>query len=268
MKKNVSVSFVDSSVDHLLSFRRRSYMNYTIRVNLLLFLPASFILLLTPNLILKFLFALIWFMFVLLFFDHRDIYHFDKSIHVWFGVPGSGKTSMAALLTRFSSKCKIPVLSNVQIAGSLKYDVSDLGKYDMSFEGLGAHVILDEATLYVDNRNYKDFAKTNLPLYFSMHRHMDNRIDIFSQGYDVDKRIRDRASSSGLFHLKKFPIPGILFYQRIRRILFIKKDDKQLIDGFQYAGLPKFIWSKSVWKSFDTLDRSLCPKDHKEFKPW
>lgn len=212
--------------------------------------------------------AIVWGIFFTCFLDHREIYKFSPTIRIWFGIPGSGKTSMAALLTRASSKLGYNVLSNVDIKGAYKVSASDLGVVDMSFEGDGAHVILDEASLEFDNRNFKEFAKSDKGNYFALHRHMNNRVDVFSQGYDIDKRIRDRASSSGLFHLRRFFIPGFVSYRKIDKVLFIRKEDKQMIDGFKFRGFPRFVYSRSVWDSFDTLDMSLCPKLKKEWKKW
>lgn len=202
------------------------------------------------------------------FFDHKAIYEFSPTIRIWFGVPGSGKTSMAALLSRNSINLGYNVLSNVEIKGAYKVDASDLGVYDMSFDGDGAHVLLDEASLVFDNRNYKEFAKSEKTSYFALHRHMHNRVDVFSQGYDIDKRIRDRASSSGLFHLRKSFLPGFVAYRKISKVLFIRKEDRQMIDGFKFVGLPRMVYSRSVWDSFDTLDTSLCPKAKKTWQKW
>lgn len=203
-----------------------------------------------------------------MFFDHKLIYEFKPTIRIWFGIPGSGKTSMAALLTRMSNKLGYNVLSNVDITGAYKLNASDLGVYDMSFDGDGAHVILDEGSLEFDNRNFKEFAKSDKTSYFALHRHMNNRVDVFSQGYDIDKRIRDRASSSGLFHLRRTFLPGFVSYRRIDKVLFIRKEDRQMIDGFKFKGLPRFVYSRSVWNSFDTLDMSLCPKAKKKWEKW
>lgn len=212
--------------------------------------------------------AVVWGIFFTMFLDHREIYNFKPTIRIWFGIPGSGKTSMAALLTRASIKLGYNVLSNVEITGAYKLNASDLGVYDMSFGGDGAHVILDEASLEFDNRNHKEFAKTEKGTYFALHRHMNNRVDVFSQGYDIDKRIRDRASSSGLFHLRRSIIPGFVSYRKIDKVLFISKEDRQMVDGFKFRGLPRFVYSRSVWDSFDTLDTSLCPKAKKQFVKW
>lgn len=202
-------------------------------------------------------------------FDHRDAVLFSPTIRIWFGVPGSGKTSMAAYIAKFVTKQGYRVLSNVPVKGTYKVEDTDLGRYDMSFDGDGCSVILDEAMcngLY--NRMFKEFAKSTKPKYFSLHRHMKNRVDVFSQGYDIDLNVKDRCGSRGMFHLQKTPIKGFVMYRRIQKIFFIKKDDKQFLDGFKYIGLPRFAYTRQVWDSFDTDDMSLCPTEQKEWKLW
>ena len=41
-----------------------------------------------------------------------------------------------------------------------------------------------------------------------------------------------------------------------------------MIDGFEFAGLPRLVYTRSVWDSFNTLDMSLCPKERKEWVEW
>lgn len=262
-KKLSDVKFEDSSLNQLYKVRSSWNRKYKLKVLSVKYIPIIFLLLLD-----KLLFAFLWWFIATMFFDHRKIFGFRPEVRVWFGVPGSGKTSMAALLSRFSRHEHVKVLSNFELKGAYQVNASDLGVYDMSFDGDGCHCILDEASSDFDNRNFKKFASSEAKDYFSFHRHQNNMVDVFSQGYDIDKRIRDRTASSGLFHLKKFVLPGFVFYRQIRKILFIKKDDKQIIDGFQYMGLPRFIYSRNVWSDFDTLDLSHCPKKSKDWQLW
>lgn len=262
-KKRVEVKFEDSSAVRLDKVRSAYNKKYTLRVLLVKYIPIVILVLLK-----KFIPAVLWWLLVTIFYDHRKIYGFRPEVRVWFGVPGSGKTSMAALLSKFSQSERYRVLSNFDLKGAYKVIASDLGVYDMSFDGDGCHVFLDEASSDFDNRNFKGFATSSAKDYFSFHRHQNNMVDVFSQGYDIDKRIRDRTAASGLFHLKKFPIPGFVFYRQIKKILFIKKDDKQIVDGFSYLGLPRVIYSRSVWNDFDTLDLSHCPKTKKDWQLW
>lgn len=267
MKKNNSPEICDERLYELNSIRRSKNRSYLFRQSLLQWLPVVFFWLLFsifPALVL----SALWIIIYKMFFDKRRFTIWKPEIRVWFGVPGSGKTSMAAWLTRTSNKYDYRVLSNVQIAGALKLDINDLGFFDMSFDGEGASVIIDEGSLSFDNRNYMNFAKSNAPQYFALHRHQNNRVDVFSQAYDVDKRIRDRVSESGLFLLKKSPLKGFVMVRFISKVLTINKDDKQLIDGFKFKGLPRFVYCRGVWQSFDTLDRSLCPQLQKHWTTW
>lgn len=261
------VTFHNSFLYNLNKIRRRAVRSYALRVQLFKYIPCFFLFAGLGGFKGLISAAAYWVIYTMIF-DHRIIKCFKPSINIWFGVPGSGKTSMAAWLTKASSDLGYIVLSNVEIKGAYKLEPEDLGKYDMSFGGAGCHVIYDEGSLDFDNRQHKSFANSTKPLYFALHRHMNNRVDVFSQGYDIDKRIRDRAGSNGLFYLKRFPIPGIIMYRRISKVLFIKKDDKQMIDGFEFKGLPRFCWTRSVWKSFDTLDMSMCPKEQKVWSKW
>lgn len=267
MKKK-NVSYEDSLRHNKEAKRRRIYGAYAKKTYFFKLFPIVLSILFFKNIIISFLFSAIWYIFHTVFFDRLDIYPFKPSVSVWFGVPGSGKTSMAALLSRASQKFDYKVLSNFELQGAYKVSSEDLGKYDMSFGGDGCHVLLDEGQLDFDNRNYMNFARGNGPKYFSLHRHMVNRVDVFSQGYDIDKRIRDRTSNAGLFHLRRFPIKGFVYYRHIKKVFIINKEDKQMIDGFSYMGLPRIIYSKSVWNSFDTLDMSMCPQEQKEWELW
>lgn len=262
------VQIINSIKQHLNSKRSKALTMSHIKLYVLKYLPLIVFLCLNLNFFLKLILCAFWWVLITMFFDHRIITDFKPTIRIWFGVPGSGKTSMAAYLTKQSIKLGYNVLSNVEINGAYKLDSGDLGKYDMSFDGDGCHVVYDEGSIDFDNRNFKNFARSYKPMYFALHRHMNNRVDVFSQGYDIDKRIRDRAGSGCLFHLRKIGIPGIVSYRRIKKVLFIKKDDKQMIDGFEFAGLPRFVYTRSVWNSFDTLDMSLCPTEQKQWVKW
>ena len=264
----MKTSFADSSVLRLDNKRSKALKVAHIKLYSLKYLPMILFFILGKNIFLKLILCALWWLLITMFFDHRRITDFKPIIRIWFVVPGSGKTSMGAYLSRSSRKLGYLVLSNVDIKGAYKLDSDDLGKYDMSFGGDGCHVIYDEGSIDFDNRNFKNFAKSDKPLYFALHRHMNNMVDVFSQGYDIDKRIRDRAGNAGLFHLRKIGLKGFVCYRRIKKVLFIKKDDKQMIDGFEFAGLPRLVYTRSVWDSFNTLDMSLCPKERKEWVEW
>lgn len=266
--KNKSVQFIDSIKLHLENKRKSVNFKENIKINLYKIIPCFILFLMNFNIIIKFIVIILFWILITVFFDHRAISQFTPTVNIWFGVPGCGKTSMGAWLTKQSIKHHYKVLSNVHIDGAYVLEESDLGNYDMSFDGEGCHVIYDEATVNgLDNRNFKSFSQSK-KTYFSTHRHQNNRVDVFSQDFDVDLKIKGRAGSRGLFHLTRLPIKGFVMYRNIGKIMFIKKDDKQFVDGFKYVGIPRICYTRSVWGSFDTLDLSLCPKAQKEWKKW
>lgn len=266
-KKDKSADLYDARLYELDGIRKRLNRCYRFKLSLLQYLPCLFFYLFF-SLLWFVILSVVWTLIFYMFFDMRPFAIWRPEIRVWFGVPGSGKTSMAAWLTRSSNKFEYKVLSNVPISGALKLDVSDLGQFDMSFDGEGCSVILDEGSLSFDNRNYMNFAKSNAPQYFALHRHQNNRVDVFSQAYDIDKRIRDRVGEAGLFLLKKSRLKGFVRVRFISKVLTINKEDKQMIDGFKFRGLPRFVYCRGVWQSFDTVDRSLCPQVQKNWQTW
>lgn len=262
------VKVVDACNENLRKIHNRYYKHYKRNVFLIRFLPIMFIALLNLNIIIKVIVCGIWFVVSTIFFDHRVIVLFTPTIREWFGVPGSGKTSVAAWLTAHSLEARHNVVSNVEIKGAYKIENDELGVVDMSFNGDGCHLIWDEAGIDFDNRNFKAFSKTEKPRYFAMHRHMINRVDVFSQSIDVDKKIRDRVEQNGLFHLLPLGLKGFVMYRKIKKIIIINKEDKQVIDGFEYSGLPRICFTMPVWDSFNTFDMSICPQQQKVWEKW
>lgn len=264
-----NVQFVDSIKQHL-DFKRKKADRITLfKIYAFKYIPIIVLFILNFNLLIKLFLIFVWWCVVTIFYDHRDINIFNPIIRIWFGVPGSGKTTMASWIARESMRHHYKVLSNFALKGAYRLDDDDLGKYDMSFDGQGCHTIIDEALVKgLYNRQYKEFAKSGKPLYFSEHRHMDNMVDIFSQGYDIDLNVKQRAGTRGLFHLTRLPIKGYVMYRRIKKVLYIKKDDKQMIDGFEYSGLPRICRVKSVWHMFDSKDITDCPKLQKKWELW
>ena len=57
----------------------------------------------------------------------------------------------------------------------------------------GGRVIIDEAGIEYNNREFKDFSKKSL-YFYKYHRHYQLAVDVFSQGFDdMDKKIRTLA---------------------------------------------------------------------------
>lgn len=112
------------------------------------------------------------------------------SVRLYFGLPGAGKTTMMSYLAIKGVKDKRYkyVYGNVRMAidGYTYIDNDCIGEYDLS----DCLILIDEATLFADNRAYKNFDKGKL-VYFLEHRHFNADICLFTQQWDgVDRKIR------------------------------------------------------------------------------
>ena len=211
-------------------------------------------------------------------------------VNVYFGVPGSGKTTFAAHLTKWALhenviirwcrkhnnwlsqrilnskylKRRIDVFSNVPITGAYKLDAkTDIGKYMIQ----DAKLIIDEAGIEYNNRDYKSFSKDAI-YFYKYHRHYETSVDIFSQSYD-DMDITLRRLAQNFYVVRKSLVPFCVVARRIRRKVGVDEQTKQIADLYS-MGVPiidsKRIFSPPLWKMFNSYSRKELPK--KEWEKW
>lgn len=184
------------------------------------------------------------------------------TLSVYFGVPGAGKTTMAAWLTKRDLKRGHDVYSNVPITGAYEIDPkTDLGFYEIK----DARVIIDEASVEYNNRKFKEMAPETIE-WFKYHRHWECAVDVFSQSYD-DMDITIRRLATRYYLMGKSMIPFFIYRKRIGKRIGIDENTKQIIDQYQFVPFGKrYIFAPGVWKMFNTLSHKHLPK--KEFKLW
>lgn len=211
-------------------------------------------------------------------------------LNVYFGVPGSGKTTFAAHLTkwalhenvvirlcrRFNNpisrlilkskylKRKIPVYSNVPITGAYQLDPKeDIGTYLIE----NAKIIIDEAGIEYNNRNFKSFPPQAI-YFYKYHRHYQTSVDVFSQSYE-DMDITLRRLAQNFYVVRKSLVPFCVVARRIRRKVGVDEQTKQISDLYS-MGLPildtKRIFSPPLWKLFNSYSRKELPQ--KEWPVW
>lgn len=211
-------------------------------------------------------------------------------LNVYFGVPGSGKTTFAAHLTkwalhenfiirlcrRFNNpvsrlilkskylKRRIDVYSNVPITGAYQLDAKkDIGFYMIE----NAKIIIDEAGIEYNNRNFKSFPAESI-YYYKYHRHYKTSVDVFSQSYE-DMDITLRRLAQNFYVVRKSLIPGCIIARRIRRKVGVDENTKQIADLYS-MGLPlmdtKRIFSPPLWKMFNSYSRKELLQ--KEWPVW
>lgn len=211
-------------------------------------------------------------------------------LSVYFGVPGSGKTTFAAYLTRWALhenpmitfcrkhenpltgillrskylKRRIDVYSNVPITGAYQLDAkTDIGFYMIE----NAKIIIDEAGIEYNNRNYKNFPQEAI-YFYKYHRHYQTSVDVFSQSYeDMDVTLRRLAQN--FYVVRRSLVPFCVVARRIRRKVGVDEQTKQIQDLYS-MGMPlldtKRIFSPPLWKMFNSYSRKDLPK--KDWPVW
>lgn len=182
---------------------------------------------------------------------------------IYFGVPGSGKTTFAAYLAKKRIKRNGLVLSNVNIKGTYEVERSDIGNYMIK----DCLLLIDEAGIDYNNRNFADkkekMSKEEI-YFYKYHRHYNVDIAIFSQGYDdMDKKLRTLATR--YYIVKKSILPGFITRKLINKVIGIDDNTKQIIDKYSFAILgTKWIYCPKLWKMFNSTSYKEMPT--KEFK--
>lgn len=205
-------------------------------------------------------------------------------LNVYFGVPGSGKTTFAAYLTKQCLKespiirlCRrwpdnpicarilagkrfrraTKVYSNVPITGAYRLDPKgDVGHYMID----NGKVIIDEAGIEYNNRNFKTFPPEAI-YFYKYHRHYQTSVDVFSQSYeDMDVTLRRLAQN--FYVVRKSLVPFCVTCRLIRRKVGVDENTHQIADLYS-MGLPvldtRRIFSPPLWHMFNSYSRKELP---------
>lgn len=206
--------------------------------------------------IIEVLFAIYIIAFVLEMFFFKSGNTFD----VYFGVPGSGKTTFAAYLAKKAQKKGKKVYSNVDIKGCYAIEKDDIGKYDIS-NGL---LLFDEAGIDYENRRFKEFGSDAVKFY-KKHRHYNLDVVMFSQDLDMDLKLRKLATRYYLIRKSFFPF--FISRKTIGKRIDINKDTGEITDFHYFVKFSrKLIFAPGVWKMFNTHEREELP--YKNFKKY
>ncbi len=129
-----------------------------------------------------------FFFFVILFFAYHVIkYRNPYKLYMVFGKKGSGKTTYMTKLAITYQKKGWSVYCDREIPGCYVFKTEDFGKFQFPENSL---VLVDEVGLVWDNRSFKSFPE-HVKVYFKYQRQYKNVVYLFSQSFDVDKKIRD-----------------------------------------------------------------------------
>ena len=209
-------------------------------------------------------FLLLFLFFILLFRFFRNYILKPKKINslsIYFGVPGSGKTTLCAYFTkRYSKYWK--VFSNVPILGAYQYDINDIGKYDIS----NCVLLLDEASIDYNNRNWRHGNMSQEAIkWWKLHRHAGVMAVLFSQSWnDCDATLR--RLSTKLYLVKKSWIPFVITTCRINRSIGIDENTHEPCDIYKFdhpvirLSTNHRYFAPRYWKMFDSWSMPELPK--------
>lgn len=186
----------------------------------------------------------------------------EGGCYLWLGVPGSGKTTCAAWISKHYLKKNVRVFSNVPIAGTYKYDWKrDFGRYDMS----DSVVICDEAGICLNGRNWKNNFNDRSLDTIKKFRHYQMTLHFFSQSNDEDPIVRNLSMQT--YVVERSLIPKFIKYRIIGQSIDINEQTKKRDLCEYWKPFSKhFVWCPPCWKLFDTLECEPLPE--KEWEQW
>lgn len=118
-----------------------------------------------------------------------------------FGKKGSGKTTTMVKIAHKALRRGQQVYSNVPIPGCFLISDSDIG---FRMIPPNSTVLIDEVGMIWDNRQFKNF-RPEVRDWFKLQRHYRVKVYLFSQTFDIDKKLRDLTDDMYLIQ-KKFRI--------------------------------------------------------------
>lgn len=118
---------------------------------------------------------------------HVIKYRNPYKLYMCFGKKGSGKTTLMTKLCLQYKKKGWNVYCDREIPGAIVFPTEQFGRYKFPPNSL---ILVDEVGLVWDNRNFKNFPE-HVKVYFKYQRQYRHVVYLFSQSFDIDKKIRD-----------------------------------------------------------------------------
>lgn len=205
------------------------------------------------------------FMIILLSLAVFFVYHLIRyrnpyKLIMVFGKKGSGKTTLMVKLSLRYNRKKRNVYTNVPgIPGTYYFDTKKVGQIAFPESSV---LMIDEVGMVWDNRDYKNFDN-KVRNYFKLQRHYKHTVYLFSQSFDIDKKLRDLTDNMYLVgnFMNCFSIA-----RRITKKITISHGDKnaqgesKLIDDMHFDSLLLFM--------FGSVKFTYIPKYAKYFNSY
>lgn len=162
--------------------------------------------------------------------------------NLYFGSPGSGKTTFLTSDCMAYHKIGFPVYSNYALPFAFKFTKDDIGTYQFPPDSV---LLFDEGSLNgFDNREYsKNFKDSNKLSYLKLLRHYRNRMIFSNQGFDeLDKKIRTLTVCYWLVR----KVGPFAFATRIFKRVIVDDITHQIIDGYFFPRTLSLLFRPSV----------------------
>lgn len=224
------------------------------------------------------IFSLVFFLMCLFFSFQIATLPFSNpyTLTMIFGKKGSGKTTTMTKLAHQAQRRGQAVYANVPLPGCFLIKDSDIGFFQIPPNSV---LLVDEVGMIWDNRNFKSF-KPEVRDWFKLQRHYRVKVYLFSQTFDIDKKLRDLTDDMYLIE-KKFRI--FAYGKRILKKCVLTEasaDQPSRIDENLKFDSLLFFWAGSRtltliprWsESFDSFSAPALPKksyrfDDRKFTP-
>lgn len=165
-----------------------------------------------------FIFVCIFLMF--LFLKLTKKYANPYTLTMVFGKKGCGKTTYLTKLAYKHTKNGWLVFSTENIPYSYRIQYSDIGKYWFPENSC---ILIDEVGMIWDNRDFKNFNHA-VRDWFKFQRHNKCKVYLFSQTFDIDKKLRDLTDSMYLL-VKRFRI--FSYGKKISKYIVLNKSSAE-----------------------------------------
>jgi hypothetical protein len=214
---------------------------------------------------LKIMFVFLLFLLVFHFVTRKFVNPYTLSMVM--GKKGSGKTTLIAKLAYRYQKQGRRVYCTERIPGCYLIGYKDIGVIDIPPHSV---LLVDEVGMIWDNRKFKNFSD-EVRDWFKLQRHYKVTVWLFSQSFDVDKKIRDLCDD--IWIVSKF-MRVFSYGKRVRRKLVVVKssaeapsriDEDLVIDSllFFFLGSRSFTFIPKYAPLFDSfIAPELSPSDH------
>lgn len=201
------------------------------------------------------------------------------TMDLYLGNKGCGKSSTEAKLIKKSIRSGETVYVNaddIKIKKARIYETYDLGKFKVT----NAHIFVDELSLYFDNRQAMNRNSHNNSTQFIAWlrevRHLQLKVDMFSQSYDCDKKIRTMCDN---IYIGTRYFRVLTIWRRLRKNIAIKEQgltaESQIVDEINFTPwfmpgsikitfIPRYVKYFDSFKDLQKYDNELSYKEVKE----